>query len=109
MTTFYRQYTIAAAKPQVQDLVSASVSEPFTAGTDTVVYYTATISGTLQCTFDNGATWIAVGNSTAKTDSSVITNDVFAPFKALAGKASAFRVSFGASFTGKLVVEAILT
>lgn len=108
MTNFYTRHNISIAKPQVQDLTAVTVSKPFTAGTATIVYYNGTNVGTLQCTFDNGATWINAGSATAKTGSSVITNDVFEPYKALAAKADAFRVSFGTAFTGKLIVEAIL-
>lgn len=88
-------------------LTSATTSPNFTAGAQTLVYYTGTNVGTLQCTLD-GTTWVDVGTSTAKSNASVITNDVFLPYVALAARAGAFRVSFATAFTGTFIVEANL-
>ena len=109
MTKFYSHFNISRAEPQKFTLTAATTTPAFTAGTFTFVWYnSAAVAGTLQCTFDGGANWFTVATATAKSNCSVFDATDFAGYEALATKAGAFRVSFGAAFTGTVIVEAIL-
>jgi len=89
-------------------LTAANTSPTFTGSLHTFVWYaSAVITGTLECSLDNGATWFTVGTSVAKGNCSVITGSVFAGYEALAARKNCFRVSFASPYTGRFVVVGV--